>query len=62
MVVLGIASATRGAKAWIALPFFNFQPSELGKVLLVVALSGFVVDRMRSMGRADDGADHAARA
>ena len=50
-IVLVIASATRGAKAWIPLPGFNFQPSELGKVLLVVALSGFVVDRMRSMGR-----------
>ena len=46
-----IATATRGAKSWIPLPGFNFQPSELGKVLLVLALAGFVVDRMRSMGR-----------
>jgi rod shape determining protein RodA len=51
LLVIGIASATRGAKSWIVLPFFNFQPSELGKVLLVVALSGFLVDRMRRMGR-----------
>jgi rod shape determining protein RodA len=51
LLVLGIAGATRGAKSWIALPGFNFQPSELGKVLLVVALSGFLVDRMRRMGR-----------
>ena len=50
-VVLGLASATRGSKAWIELPGFNFQPSELGKVLLVVTLSAFVVDRMRRMGR-----------
>jgi rod shape determining protein RodA len=49
--VLGIAQATRGAKSWIALPWFNLQPSELGKVLLVVALSGFLVERMREMGR-----------
>jgi rod shape determining protein RodA len=49
--VLVIAQATRGAKSWIALPGFNFQPSELGKVLLVVTLSAFVVDRMRRMGR-----------
>ena len=41
----------RRTKAWIPLPGFNFQPSELGKVLLVLALSAFVVDRMRSMGR-----------
>ncbi len=51
LLVLAIASATRGAKSWITLPGFNFQPSELGKVLLVVALSGFLVDRMRRMGR-----------
>ena len=51
LLVLGIASTTRGARSWIELPFFNFQPSELGKVLLVVALSGFLVDRMRRMGR-----------
>ena len=50
-LVLVIATATRGAKSWITLPFFNFQPSELGKVLLVVTLSAFVVDRMRRMGR-----------
>jgi rod shape determining protein RodA len=50
-VVLAIATATRGTKAWIPLPGFNFQPSELGKVLLVLALSAFVVDRMRSVGR-----------
>jgi rod shape determining protein RodA len=51
LVVLAIAGATRGSKAWIELPFFNFQPSELGKVLLIVALGGFLVDRMRRMGR-----------
>jgi rod shape determining protein RodA len=51
VLVIGIATATRGAKSWIVLPFFNFQPSEIGKVLLVVALSGFLVDRMRRMGR-----------
>jgi rod shape determining protein RodA len=50
-VVLVISRATRGAHSWIALPFFNFQPSELGKVLLVVALAAFLVDRMRRMGR-----------
>jgi rod shape determining protein RodA len=51
LLVLGIAQATRGARSWITLPFFNFQPSELGKALLVVALAGFLVDRMRRMGR-----------
>jgi rod shape determining protein RodA len=51
VAVLGLAKATRGAKSWIPLPGFHLQPSELGKVLLVVALAGFVVERMRVMGR-----------
>jgi rod shape determining protein RodA len=50
-LVLAISRATRGAHSWITLPFFNFQPSELGKVLLVVALAAFLIDRMRRMGR-----------
>lgn len=48
--VLGIGSAARGSRRWIDLPFFQFQPSELGKVLLVVALAGFAVDRSRRLG------------
>jgi rod shape determining protein RodA len=51
LAVLAISTATRGAKSWIVLPFFNFQPSELGKVLLVVAVAGFLVDRMRQLDR-----------
>jgi rod shape determining protein RodA len=51
LIVLAIAGVTRGVRSWIELPFFNFQPSELGKVLLIVALAGFLVDRMRRMGR-----------
>lgn len=45
-----LAAATRGARSWIDLPFFRFQPSELGKVLLIVALAGFAVDRLRRLG------------
>jgi rod shape determining protein RodA len=51
LLVFAFASATRGSKRWIELPFFRFQPSELGKLLLVLALSAFIVDRMRRMGR-----------
>jgi rod shape determining protein RodA len=45
--VLGVSA--RGSKRAIELPFFNFQPSEVGKVLLVVALAGFTVDRARRL-------------
>jgi rod shape determining protein RodA len=47
LVVYALGTAARGSKRWIELPFFRFQPSELGKVLLVVAVSAFIVDRMR---------------
>jgi rod shape determining protein RodA len=48
--VFGLATATRGSKRWIETPLMNFQPSELGKILLVVGLSGFIVDRLRGAG------------
>jgi rod shape determining protein RodA len=51
LIVLMLAKATRGAHAWIPLPFFNLQPSELGKVFLVVVVSAFLADHARSMGR-----------
>ncbi len=38
-----------GARRAIQLPFFSFQASELGKVLMAVALSGFLVDRSRQL-------------
>ena len=44
------AQATRGSRRWIELPFFTFQPSELGKVLLILALAGFAIDRGRRVG------------
>jgi rod shape determining protein RodA len=38
-----------GARRWIPLPGFNFQSSEFGKILLIVALSAFAVDRSRRL-------------
>ncbi|MDQ4082279.1 MAG: rod shape-determining protein RodA [Actinomycetota bacterium] len=46
-LVFLVAEATRGSRRWIELPFFTFQPSELGKVLLILTLSAFVIDRAR---------------
>jgi rod shape determining protein RodA len=39
--------AARGSRRAFELPFFSFQPSELGKLLLVLALAGFVIDGAR---------------
>jgi rod shape determining protein RodA len=49
VAVLGLGSVARGSRRAIDLPFFQVQPSELGKVLLVVALAGFAVDRSRRL-------------
>ena len=48
IVVLGMPKV-QGAARWIPLPFFQLQPSEFGKVLLVVAVSAFAVDRSRRL-------------
>lgn len=39
--------AARGSRRAFELPLFSFQPSELGKLLLVLALAGFVIDGAR---------------
>jgi rod shape determining protein RodA len=49
LLVLALGGATRGSKRWIDFPFFRFQPSELGKVLLLLAISAFVIDRIRRL-------------
>ena len=50
LLVFAIGAAAKGSQRWIPLPFFNLQSSELGKLLLVVALSGFMVERLRKLG------------
>ncbi|MEI6624859.1 MAG: FtsW/RodA/SpoVE family cell cycle protein [Thermoleophilia bacterium] len=46
IIVLGF-SAARGSQRWIPLPFFTLQPSELGKVTMIVCLSIIVADCVR---------------
>jgi rod shape determining protein RodA len=40
-------TAIRGSNRWIDLPFFQFEPSELAKVLLCVSLAAFVYERVK---------------
>jgi rod shape determining protein RodA len=49
LLVYALGFSARGSRRAIELPFFNFQASELGKLLLVVALAGFMVDRIRRL-------------
>jgi rod shape determining protein RodA len=46
-MVFLFGAAARGSRRAFELPFFNFQPAELGKVMLILALAGFVIDGAR---------------
>jgi rod shape determining protein RodA len=50
LLVAVFGGVTRGSRRAIQLPFFEVQASELGKVLLIVALAAFAVDRARRLG------------
>jgi rod shape determining protein RodA len=53
LAVLAVGSSANGSQRAISLSFFSFQGSELGKVLLILALSAFVVDRARRLRERD---------
>lgn len=47
VLVLILGSAARGSRRWIDVGFFQIQPSELGKVLIIAVLAAYIVERMR---------------
>jgi len=47
VLVLMFGAAARGSRRWIELPYFQFQPSELAKILLAVSFAAFVIERLR---------------
>jgi rod shape determining protein RodA len=49
LAVLGAGHSAKGSVRAINFPLFSFQASELGKVLLIVALAAFVVERARHL-------------
>jgi rod shape determining protein RodA len=51
LAVFGLGHAANGAQRAISLPLFSFQASELGKVLLILALAAYIVDRGRKLAR-----------
>ncbi len=48
LVVYGMPPV-QGARRWIPLGFMQFQSSEFGKLLIIVALAAFAVDRSRRL-------------
>jgi rod shape determining protein RodA len=49
LLVIAVGTTARGSRRSFDLVVLSFQPSELGKLLLVLALSAFVVDRVRRL-------------
>jgi rod shape determining protein RodA len=45
LLVIATAPVVRGSQRWLDIGSFRFQPSEFGKLLLVLVLAGFVADR-----------------
>jgi len=53
LAVIGLGHSTNGAQRAINFPLFSFQGSELGKVLLILALAAFVAERARYLRERD---------
>jgi rod shape determining protein RodA len=53
LAVYGLGHSVNRSQRAINLKLFSFQASELGKVLLIVALSAFLVDRSRRLRERD---------
>jgi rod shape determining protein RodA len=47
VAVLLMGTGALGARRWFNIGLFQFQPSEFGKLLLIVVLASFLVDRAR---------------
>jgi rod shape determining protein RodA len=50
VLVLLLGRAARGSTRWIDLGIITFQPSEFGKLLFVLAIAGFLAERVRRGG------------
>ncbi len=50
LLVLAGGVSARGSQRWISFGSFRFQPSEFGKLLLVLCLAAFLADRGRRVG------------
>ena len=46
VLVPGLSTPVNGARRWISLGVFNFQPSELGKLAMAMSAAGYMVRKM----------------
>ncbi len=53
LAALALGRESLGSTRAISLPLFSFQSSEIGKILLIVFLAAFIVDRSRALRSRD---------
>jgi rod shape determining protein RodA len=51
-MVMALGAVRHAARRWVEVGPFQFQPSEFGKVIFVLAIAGFVADRGRAVRQA----------
>ena len=50
LLVIPLGNEARGSQRWLGVGSFSFQPSELGKLLVILAVGGFLAERARRIG------------
>ena len=50
LLVIPLGTEARGSTRWIGIGSFSFQPSELGKLLVILTVGGFLAERARRIG------------
>jgi rod shape determining protein RodA len=50
VLVIPLGTEVRGSQRWIGVGSLTFQPSELGKLLVILAVGGFLAERARRIG------------
>ena len=50
LLVIPLGTEARGSQRWIGVGSLTFQPSELGKLLVVLGVAGFLAERARRIG------------
>jgi rod shape determining protein RodA len=50
LLVIPLGTEARGSQRWIGIGSVTFQPSELGKLLVVFGVAGFLAERARRLG------------
>jgi rod shape determining protein RodA len=50
LLVIPLGTEARGSQRWLGVGPLTFQPSELGKLIVVLAVAGFLAERARRVG------------